>query len=86
MANFITKKELLLAGVGWGGMPEYLVRKEIERGSLVELDIDPKLFPIVTGDLLLIRQQQTLLGKGGRWIWDYLTELKNHLDDKRRSR
>ena len=86
VANFITKKELLLAGVGWGGMPDYLVKKEIEQGALVELDIDPTLFPIVTGDLFLIRQQQMLLGKGGRWIWDYLVELKNHLDDKRRSR
>ena len=85
VANFVTKKELFLAGVGWGGMPDYLVKKDIETGALVELDIDPTLFPRITGDLLLIRQQHMILGKGGRWIWDYLAELKNHLDEKRRS-
>ena len=32
------KHKLLLGGLGWGGMPEPMVRADIESGRLVRLD------------------------------------------------
>jgi DNA-binding transcriptional LysR family regulator len=39
------KHALLLAGVGWGGMPEPLVRADLAAGRLVALDL-PELGPV----------------------------------------
>jgi DNA-binding transcriptional LysR family regulator len=39
LADLGAKHALLLAGVGWGGMPEHVVRGDIEAGRLVELDL-----------------------------------------------
>lgn len=37
VTDFLSKKELLLSGLGWGYMPEHLIEKEIKTGELVEL-------------------------------------------------
>ncbi len=39
LADLNTKHELLLAGVGWGGMPEPMVREDIAAGRLKRLDL-----------------------------------------------
>jgi DNA-binding transcriptional LysR family regulator len=44
LADLGSKHALLLAGVGWGNMPEPMVRCDIEQGRLVKLD-----FPEWTG-------------------------------------
>ena len=40
LADLGSKHALLLAGVGWGSMPDAMVRGDIAAGRLVELDID----------------------------------------------
>jgi DNA-binding transcriptional LysR family regulator len=40
LSDFAAKKEALLAGMGWGWMPEHLVIDELRGGGLVQL-IDP---------------------------------------------
>jgi DNA-binding transcriptional LysR family regulator len=39
LADLGAKHALLLAGVGWGSMPDPVVRGDIEAGRLVELDL-----------------------------------------------
>ena len=85
VANFATKKDLILAGVGWGGMPSYMVHEEIRKGELVELYVDNSLMQKVRDSIFIIRQQETILGKGGRWIWNYLLGLKVRLGEEVRA-
>jgi DNA-binding transcriptional LysR family regulator len=37
LADLGAKHALLLAGVGWGSMPEFMVRGDLDAGRLVEL-------------------------------------------------
>ena len=82
VASFATKKELILAGVGWGSLPSYMVHEEIRKGSLVELSVDDSLLSSITGFLFVIRQQEMILGEGGRWIWSYLVGLQENLNER----
>jgi DNA-binding transcriptional LysR family regulator len=40
LADLGAKHALLLAGLGWGNMPKFMVREDIKRGRLVELKIE----------------------------------------------
>lgn len=37
VTDLATKRDLLLAGLGWGGMPQHLIERELREGSLVRL-------------------------------------------------
>jgi DNA-binding transcriptional LysR family regulator len=39
VADLSTKRELILGGLGWGNLPEPLVREDLQRGSLVRLEL-----------------------------------------------
>lgn len=65
--------EFLLAGFGWGTMPQHLVQPHIDTGRLVKLDIDdPGVLPGFIG-LFAIHDRQRPLGLGARWL---LAELQ----------
>lgn len=40
VVDLATKRELILGGLGWGNLPEPLVRDDLRRGDLVRLDIE----------------------------------------------
>ncbi|KZL21379.1 HTH-type transcriptional activator AllS [Pseudovibrio axinellae] len=40
VSDFATKKEILLENMGWGGMPDYMIEKELEQGTLVALNVE----------------------------------------------
>jgi DNA-binding transcriptional LysR family regulator len=60
------KHQLLLNGIGWGGMPEPMVRVDIEAGRLAPLDLED--FP--GGDYMLrvAHKVETPPGPAGRWL------------------
>ncbi len=67
------KHQLLLAGIGWGGMPEPNVRADIAAGRLVHLDL-----PSWRGGdypLLAIHKTDTPPGPAGRWLIGRLATL-----------
>lgn len=71
LADLGAKHALLLAGVGWGNMPESMVHEDIERGRLVVLDLpDWKggSFP-----LQVIYKSHAPPGPAGRWLIETLT-------------
>jgi DNA-binding transcriptional LysR family regulator len=39
VADLVTKRELLLGGLGWGNLPEPLIRDDLKRGDLVRLNL-----------------------------------------------
>jgi DNA-binding transcriptional LysR family regulator len=70
VTDFPTKHKLLLGGIGWGGMPEPMVRGDIEAGRLVPLDIDD--WRGGEGPLQIVHRIDTPPGPAGRWIIDRL--------------
>ena len=64
--NFLSKKELLRGGLGWGFMPEHLITSEIKKKELVITHNEASKIPLS----IAIRQGQKL-GPCGQLLWDY---------------
>jgi DNA-binding transcriptional LysR family regulator len=62
------KHALLLAGVGWGGMPEPVVRDDLAAGRLVALALPD--WPPVTYRMEAIHRTDTPPGPAARWLID----------------
>jgi DNA-binding transcriptional LysR family regulator len=66
------KHMLLLGGLGWGGMPEELVRADIQNGRLVHLHLEH----MITGQysLHMINRTDNAPGPAGRWLMQYFSD------------
>lgn len=70
-----TLKQMLLAGLGWGFIPELMVSKEISQGSLIELKPQEIEFDF-GGEIRLIRQAKYTLGPVASMIWSEFMKVK----------
>jgi DNA-binding transcriptional LysR family regulator len=66
LADLGSKHALLLAGIGWGGMPEPMVREDIAAGRLVALDLPD--WRAITYTLDAIYRTDTPPGPAARWL------------------
>jgi DNA-binding transcriptional LysR family regulator len=66
LADLGTKHVLLKQGIGWGYMPEHMVREDAEKGALVQLDMPE----VKSGSLRLyaIYRTDTPPGPAGSWL------------------
>ncbi|MDO8305988.1 LysR family transcriptional regulator [Herminiimonas sp.] len=66
------KHALLRAGLGWGSMPEEMIREDLQNGRLVHL----KLAHMVSAQytLHMIHRTDDAPGEAGRWLMQYLLE------------
>ena len=74
VTDFAANKEIIMAGMAWGGMPEHLIKDELANGELVPLHIEgiePRL-----SQLYLIRRTDKSIGVVSDAIWNALLELK----------
>lgn len=72
LADLGAKHALLLAGIGWGSMPEAMVREDLDAGRLVHLAIgtwDDGLYPLQS-----LHRTDSPPGPAGRWLIDRLRE------------
>jgi DNA-binding transcriptional LysR family regulator len=71
------KHMLLLSGLGWGSMPEEMVRDDIRQGRLVHL----QLAHMVSGQysLHMIHRTDSAPGPAGRWLMQHFVD---HPPDK----
>jgi DNA-binding transcriptional LysR family regulator len=70
-----TRHKLLLAGLGWCGMPEPIVRADIESGRLVQLNLRDWRGGIY--NLKAIHKIDTPPGPAGRWLMERLVTLSD---------
>ncbi len=77
--DFETKRKLLLAGLGWGNMPDYLIRDELESGRLKR--INTKVLVQKTANLYLVRKARKAHGPVASELWERLRRCREVIDN-----
>jgi DNA-binding transcriptional LysR family regulator len=69
--DFNIKKELLLAKLGWGRMPEHLISAEMASGELVAVNVEG-IPTKMAGPVYMFRRRNSARGPIARQFWDEL--------------
>lgn len=64
------KRDVILAGMGWGGLPEHVVARDLAAGRLARLTVAE--FDTGTMSLLTMRRRDRAHGVVARTLWDEL--------------
>lgn len=75
VSDFAAKKEVLLANMGWGGMPQHMIRQELDRGELVRLNVEG--YPPVQVEHFVLRRRDVAIGTVAQAVWNGLKRLNN---------
>jgi DNA-binding transcriptional LysR family regulator len=70
-----TKHALIAGGLGWGHMPEHVVRDDLDHGRLVELRLDAWGPGSLTRSLEIVRRRGAVFGPVARWAETHLADL-----------
>jgi DNA-binding transcriptional LysR family regulator len=73
VTNLAAKKDIIMAGMGWGGLPEHVVEKELASGKLVRVHVEG--FEIRTSQLFLIRRTDRPFGIVAEALWERLSAI-----------
>ncbi|MEM7215238.1 MAG: LysR family transcriptional regulator [Pseudomonadota bacterium] len=76
VSDFETKKSVIKAGLGWGGIPEHLMADELASGELVPLNVEG--FPPRHTEIFAIRRRDRTYGQVMSAIWEGLLEQSDH--------
>ncbi len=76
LADLGAKHALLLAGLGWGSMPEASVRDDVAAGRLVLLEVEA--LPRIAYHLMAINRTDSPPGPAGRW---FMAEMARRIPD-----
>ena len=71
VSDFAAKREILLAGMGWGGMPDHMVRDDLARGDLIALKVE-SYAPVDIAHYAM-RLRESAKGIVAQAIWERLT-------------
>lgn len=84
VTDIAAKKEIIAAGMGWGGLPEHVVADELESGELVELQVPE--FESEVMELFVLRRRDRAHGVVAQAIWEALCHAPVAGQSRRRSR
>jgi len=70
-----TKHALIAGGLGWGHLPEHVVRDDLREGRLVELTLEAWGSGAPRRTLMLVWRREAVLGTVARWAQERLTKL-----------
>jgi DNA-binding transcriptional LysR family regulator len=73
VTDVAAKKEIIVAGMGWGGLPEHAVAAELAAGSLVALDVPE--FEADSMALFVVRRRDRPRGVVQQALWQGLARL-----------
>jgi len=69
VTDHLTKKEIILAGMGWGRLQEHLIAEELRTGQLLPLGINN--YPLqMTVDICVARRMGQPVGPVAAALWD----------------
>jgi len=66
MTDMTTKYNLILSGLGWGGLPTWMVFDDVKAGRLVMLDLEP--YPVRPYALFAFHRADTTPGPAASWL------------------
>ncbi|BCH29757.1 LysR family transcriptional regulator [Mesorhizobium sp. L-8-10] len=66
MTDTATKRNLILSGLGWGGLPLWMIEADVAVGRLVKLDLEP--YPPAGYPAFAFHRNDTPPGPAGRWL------------------
>ena len=75
VVDLATKKALIAGGLGWGHMPEHLVRDDLRARRLVELRLDAWGNKPPRRSLVLIWRRHAVMGPVATWAQEHLSTL-----------
>jgi DNA-binding transcriptional LysR family regulator len=75
LADLFAKHHFLLNGLGWGGMPLHVVRKDLEEGRLSVLPIEDVPPDGLILAMSAVWQTKSPPGPAGRWFIDRLKQI-----------
>lgn len=75
VVDLATKRALVLGGLGWGHMPEHLVREDLRAGRLVVLQLAAWGDAPLRRSLMLVRRRDVVMGPVAKWAQARLSDL-----------
>lgn len=72
MTDMNTKHQLILSGLGWGGLPTWMVYDDVEAGRLKLLDLEP--YPVRKYSLYAFHRADTPPGPAASWMIERFRE------------
>lgn len=66
MTDMSTKYQLIRSGLGWGGLPTWMVFEDLKAGRLIALDLEP--YPVRPYALFAFHRADTPLGPAAQWL------------------
>ena len=83
VSDFATKKSVIMAGLGWGGMPSHLIAEEVRNGDLIPLNVEG--FAPRHTEVFAIRRRDQTMGRVVSNIWTELEAMSAESSAQRRS-
>lgn len=74
-----TKRQLILAGLGWGGVPLAMIHEDLRAGHLVRLDVEP--YEHFEYPLAAQWRAASPPGPAGRWLLDRMGQMLSNCPD-----
>lgn len=78
VADFATKGEMIRSGLGWGHLPEYSVRGDLEEGRLVRFRIEHFAPQVVK--LYMVRNRERAQGPAAQTLWRLLGKAASNAE------
>lgn len=75
VVDLATKHALIVNGLGWGHMPEHVVRDDLRAGRLVALALEAWGSTAIRRSLVLVRRRDVVMGPVAKWAQGRLGEL-----------
>ena len=75
VVDLATKHALVANGLGWGHMPEHVVRADIRAGRLVALPLQALGEASLRRSFVVVRRKDALLGPVAKWAQGRIAEL-----------
>jgi DNA-binding transcriptional LysR family regulator len=75
VVDLATKHALIAGGLGWGHMPEHLVRDDLRQGRLAPLRLEAWGSAALRRELALAWRRGTVMGPVARWAHERLSQL-----------
>jgi DNA-binding transcriptional LysR family regulator len=81
VVDLATKHALIASGLGWGHLPEHLVREDLRAGKLVELRLEVWGSVAPRRSLVLVWRRGVAIGPVARWAQERLARLCSNAID-----